>query len=320
LTNALLTLLVVLLFGLMSSLFNSTMDDNREDISRSFARLMARFSGVTAPLRSFEQGLHRAAGGEHLSSASRAIVVLALTGLIYGFLSPDFGPNPQSLLLFISLVIGMGVVTYVSEGGSTALATRRFHVESSVRLFGAAIGVAIGFVLISRLTDFQPGFMYGYVASSLILGNVALDRRRSAQLVIVPSLALLAISLGAWLLLGPLGAAARHDGSWTAVLADSVAATVFVGGLEGLFYNMIPLTFMDGAVIYRWNRVVWGVMFGTATFLFWQLVINQYSSYVDALRQSSVLFCLLMLAAYSAVTIATWAYFRRRRRFELAEA
>jgi len=83
---------------------------------------------------------------------------------------------------------------------------------------------------------------------------------------------------------------------------------------------MIPLTFMDGAVIYRWNRLVWAAMFGMATFLFWQLVINENSSYVDALRQTSVQFCLLMLTVFTAVTMFTWAYFRHRRPVEAVEA
>ena len=38
--------------------------------------------------------------------------------------------------------------------------------------------MAIACVLVSRLTDFRPGFVYGFVASSLILGGAALDRRR----------------------------------------------------------------------------------------------------------------------------------------------
>jgi hypothetical protein len=142
---------------------------------------------------------------------------------------------------------------------------------------------------------------------------VGLDRRRSAQLVILPALALLGLSIVAWLLLAPLYSAAARDGGWPEILGSSILAIVFVGGLEGVFYNMIPLTFMDGAAVYRWNRLAWGLIFGTVTFLFWHLVINGYSSYLGAFRQTSVVLCLAILALYGTLTLATWAYFKYRR-------
>ena len=58
--------------------------------------------------------------------------------------------------------------------------------------------------------------------------------------------------------------------------------TIFVAGLEGVFYAMIPITFMDGATVFEWNRVVWIAVFGLATFLFWHLLLNQNDSYLDA--------------------------------------
>jgi hypothetical protein len=313
-TNLVLTALVVLLFGLTSAVFNSTIDDNRDDISAAFKRLAARFGLITAPAFALNRAAKAATERAGLSTAARVAIVLAVTGLIYGFLSPDFGLNTQSLFLFIALVIGLGFGTYLQEGGSTLLAVRRYHVDSSVRLFGAGIGVAIVCVLASRLAGLQPGFVYGFIASSVILAPVALDRRASANLVILPSVALLAASLVAWIAMGPLHAAAARDGSWFNVLADTVAASIFVGGLEGVFYSMIPLTFMDGAVVWRWSRVAWAVIFGVTTFLFWQLVINQYAAYLDAFKQPTVLAILVILAVYGTLTVGTWLYFRWRRR------
>jgi hypothetical protein len=319
LTNVLLALLVVILFGVTSSVFNSTIDDNRPYISARYRALVAWFGPITGPLLRAERGLQTVTGRARLSTLTRVLVVLGLTGVIYGFLSPDFGLTTQGAFLFVSLVIGLGVLTYLSEGGSTILATRAFHVESSVRLFGAAVVVAIAFVAISRLTDFRPGFVYGFVASSLILGGATLDPRRSAQLIVIPSLALLVAGLGAWLVLVPLHDAALQDGTAISVIADTVAATIFVGAFEGLFFNMIPLTFMDGKAVYQWNKIAWALLFGISTFLFWQLVINQYASYLDAFRQTNVQICLAILAIYGGLTLATWAFFRYRRRNEGAE-
>jgi hypothetical protein len=278
------------------------------------ARLGGKLSFVARPLGALDRASKSASDRAGLSTAARVIGVLAFTGLIYGFLSPDFGLNAKSLFLFVALVIGLGFGTYLQEGGSTLLAIRRYHVDSSVRLFGAGIAVAIVCVLASRLAGLQPGFVYGFIASSVILAPVALDRRASANLVILPSVALLAASLLAWVVMGPLHRAAELDGSWPSVLGDTIAASIFVGGLEGVFYSMLPLRFMDGAVVWRWNRVAWVLIFGVTTFLFWQLVINQYAAYLAAFQQPTVVAILAILAVYGTLTVVTWAFFKYRKR------
>jgi hypothetical protein len=320
LTNLFLTGLVILIFGLTSAVFNSTIDDNRDDIAEAIHAGAKKLWFVSVPILALNRVARSTTERARLSTPARVAVILAVTGLIYGFLSPDFGFNLKSLLLFVALVIGLGFGTYLQEGGSALLAIRRYHVDSSVRLFGAGIVVAIVCVALSRLAGLQPGFVYGFIASSVILSPIALDRRASANLVIWPSVALLVASIGAWLVLGPIHQAALLDGSWFNVLADTVAASIFIGGLEGVFYSMIPITFMDGAVVWRWNRLAWLVIFGTATFLFWQLVINQYAAYLDAFRQPTILAILLILLVYGTLTIATWAFFRYHRSRRAARA
>jgi hypothetical protein len=76
---------------------------------------------------------------------------------------------------------------------------------------------------------------------------------------------------------------------------------------------------MDGRVVYQWSRIAWAVLFGISTFLFWQLVINQYSSYLDSFRQANVQICLAILAIYGGLTVLVWAFFRYRRSREGGE-
>src|SRR5262249_32837492 len=181
---------------------------------------------IAVPLGALDTRLRGGAQGAHLATPARVAIVLGLSGLIYGFLSPDFGLNEKSLYLFLALVIGLGIGTYLQEGGSVLLAERRYGAKSSVRPFGAAIGVAIICVLASRLVGLQPGFVYGFVASSVILSSIALSKRASANLVIIPSVALLIASLLAWVVLGPLASAAQSDATpWNVLLANVAAAT-----------------------------------------------------------------------------------------------
>ena len=130
--------------------------------------------------------------------------------------------------------------------------------------------------------------------------------------MLFPALALAALSVIAWLLVIPLRNVTQESESWWVALPEGAAVAVFVVGLEGLFFNMIPLTFMDGAKIAGWNRLLWFVMFVTAAFLFWHVLLNQEGAYMEPLRETRVITALSLLAVYSIITLATWTYFRVR--------
>jgi len=311
-TNFLLTIIVVITFGLTSSLFNSTIKSNRDDIDGLLAAGAQRMRPVRAAGQRIRAAVDHVPGRRFVARPIRVALILGVTGVVYGFLSPDFGLDASSVLLFVSIIVGVGFVTFLTEGGGALLASRRMRAPASVRLYVAAVVVAIVCVGLTRLMDFQPGILYGFVASSVFLGTVVLDRRQSAALVIVPALALLAASLLAWALIPAVRPAAGTDGPWWIVIAQAALVTIFVAGIEGLFYAMIPITFMDGATVFEWNKLVWAGLFGLATFLFWHLLLNQNDAYLDALRQTRVAIALGLVLIYGEVTLATWLIFKIR--------
>jgi hypothetical protein len=239
-------------------------------------------------------------------------VILVLTGLFYGFLSPDFGFNTKSIVLFLSLVVGVGAITYVFAGGEALFTRRRFGLRAGVRLYAVALAIAAGSVLVSRLVDFQPGFIFGFVASYTLLAPAALDRKQDGQAALFPAIALLAISLIAWGLLVPLREVTQESDAWWVGLPEGTAVAVFVAGLQGLFFSLIPLSFMHGARIAQWNRLLWLLMFGVSGFLFWHVLLNQEGAYLEAVEQRRVIAALALLSFYSLVTLAAWVYFRGR--------
>ena len=318
-TNLWLTLLIVFLFGLTAEIFNSTMDAHRDEVHGWWLRLMRGPLGFLGSLTVPGASLTRLAGSGRIGSVLRVLAVLSLLGLIYSFLSPDFGLNSQTLVLFVSLVVGLGFLTYFSEGSTTRLAHRRYRADASVRLYGTAILVSIFAVVLSRLVTFQPGLVYGFVASAVIVAPVALSRRDDATLVLWPALGLLVVSVLAWLLLGPVRVAAA-GGALVPALAETILAMIVIGGLETLFVSMLPLRFMDGATVMRWNRLAWALAFGAVTFLWWQLLLNQDHAYVEALEQTNVQVVLATVAVFMLTTGGLWSYFRFRPSRTGAEA
>jgi len=319
-TNLILTLVVLLTFGLTSSLFNSTIKSNRGQIDRWTEIGAGWIRSLVRPFAFVADGAGRLAAHPIVGRPLRVAVGLGLTGLVYGFLSPDFALDAKGLVLFASIVLGVGFVTYLSEGGGALVATRRLHAPASVRLYVAAVAIAVLCVAISRLMDFQPGIVYGFIASNLVVSTAVLSRRQEAQLVVLPALGLLVVSLLAWLLLLVLRPVAESSGTWWLQMLDVVVVTIFVAGLEGVFYAMIPITFMDGAVVMAWNKLAWALIFGTATFLFWHLLLNQNDSYLAALQQTRVKVALSLVLLYGALTLATWLFFKAWNRRHAGDA
>ncbi len=309
-TNLALALILLLAIGLTSALFNATLDENRPEIEAWFGRVSARTAVVAAPLlRLTQSGRSGLPHAGRAGALGRVAAILLLTALIYGFLSPDFGLDGRSVIVFASLLVGLGLVTYLAEGGSVLIGSVHLHVPAGIRIYGAALAIAIGSVIISRAIDFKPGVLYGFVASAVLLAPVTLGRRQRAEMVLVPTVLLLAASLAAWLLLVPLRAAGQSEESWLLGLLEAVAAIVFVAGLETAFFNMIPIDPMDGATIARWSRLVWAVVFGFSGFLFWHLLLNQNQSYLAAFAETKVIAAFTLVALFSIATVAVWTYF-----------
>ena len=310
-TNLALTAIFILLFALTAEILNSTLDAHRDEIHAWWQRLLAGPLRILTPVAVVDARLGDLSESGKAGTVLHGVVVLALVGLIYGFLSTDFGLNAQSLMLLVALMLGIGFVTYLVEGTSSLLAVRRHGARATVRLYGTAVLVAIASVVFSRLVAFEPGLVYGFVASSLILTPLALAKRDEAMLVFIPALLLLGASLVAFALLGPASESAT-SGGWQGSLVQTILAVIFIAGLEGLVFTMLPLRFMDGAVVMRWSRLAWAAIFGTAVFLWWQLLLNRDQAYLDSFRQSSVHLVAIGLILFMCTTGLVWGYFRFR--------
>src|SRR5690606_18038191 len=94
--------------------------------------------------------------------------VLGVTGALYALLDPGAGMNSATAVLFISVVIGAGVLTYVYSGLEVFMTERHFGLDSAVRLFAPCVVIAAVSILVSRLIDLHPGVVYGFVASAVV--------------------------------------------------------------------------------------------------------------------------------------------------------
>ncbi len=300
-TNLGLALFFALAFGLTSELFNATLKENEE-------LLHARLAPVLAPLRRGKKRLPRLEGGRWTRFA-KAMLMLLLSALLYAFLDPGFGLSPSGAIVFLSLFVALLVVVYSYDGCQALLGARFYELRSRFQLFPIALAFGLACVLVTRGMDFHPGYLYGFVAGLGLLGLEAETPRRQALLVLGGVGALLAATLVAWGLAVPVAGLAEGGLPGASVLYGVLVA-IFVAGLEGLLFSLVPLAFMDGSKVMAWSRVVWAVTFGLAAWLFFHVLINPGSAYLEALSSKKVLLMVGTLAAYGALTAGTWLCFR----------
>ena len=295
--DALLALLFLLLAAFPGQLFNKTYEENEEEIGSWFARGGVALSGLSTMLSRF---WNRRLG---------IFSFVLLSALLYGFLSPSFGLNATSIASLIGILLGIFVIILAFELPISRAQRKLLHDPGKVRVIPATIVVAMVCVVASRLTDFQPGYLFGLVAGYVFARDLA--PRDEAHAHVWTAVWMLAISLGAWLAL-PLVDRNFNAQPFLDVLLSTALATIFVAGLEGLLFELVPLRFLRGEVVFAWRKSVWAILFGIAAFLFAWIMLQPQVGYLGSTRTSPLIPAVILFCAFGAFSVAFWGYFRFR--------
>jgi hypothetical protein len=208
------------------------------------------------------------------SSRPWFIAVLALGGILGGLLNPHFGLNSESVSGFgatlVSFVIGATLSWYIAK-----LFRRHHKYPTHTYLKALPLGLAVAAicVLISRVTNFEPGYLYGIVVSIAFVET--LEERHNAHLTVISTFSTLAVALLAWFAWVPINhLAGLHTGNIPLGIVDDVLGSIFVGGLVGTVIGLMPLQFMPGGALLKWRKDVWAIVFFVALFLLVEVELN----------------------------------------------
>jgi len=311
LVNALIALAVLLFITFPAHLFNHTFQENYDEI---VAGVQRRLPWLVA----LRTRLLRGATDRRRQVIVFASVVLG-GGLLGGLLSPNFGINLTTVASYVATVVS--VLVGASLSFVVGWAYRRVrHREHEARLQALPFGLAVAAlcVVISRLADFRPGYLYGVVAG--VAFGTALGKRENGHVVALATLTTMAVAILAWLAWVPVNAAAAQDGAGFAVtFADDLLGALFVGGLVGSVIGLIPLNFMPGGALAAWHRGVWAVTFGLALFGVVELLLHPQKG--DAHPGGApVVTVIALLVFFGGSSLVFAGYFARRHRKMAAAA
>jgi hypothetical protein len=126
------------------------------------------------------------------------------------------------------------------------------------------------------------------------------------------------LGLAAWFAWIPVEHAAAKEGASSLTLIRLRARDHLRLGARVGRLGLIPMTFLDGADLFRWRKGVWAAMWGGALLWFSVVIMRPaLSTYGHHTERSGIFWFVLLFSSLMVVALATWGFFRVR---ELREA
>jgi hypothetical protein len=234
-----------------------------------------------------------------------------LSALLYSFLDPTFGLSEASLASFVGLAVGLFVVI-AAYGIPLFYFARKHQLKLTVRALPATLAIGLLCVVISRIVNFQPGYLYGLIIGFLFAQSVTREQEGPAEAS--AAAASLVAAFVAWIGLFVLRANPTVGDELLSVTLQAGAATIVVAGLENAVFAMLPLRFLPGAAVFNWKKRIWLVIIALGLFGFAHVLLNPASGtgYLADTTRSSFFTLIALLVAFGIASVLFWGYFRFR--------
>ncbi|UTT61801.1 hypothetical protein [Microcella humidisoli] len=287
-----LALAILLLVAFPAELLNSTLASNTRRLGRWYAAIEDRVERATEWFAAVTR-----------TRALAAAVLVVLTALIFGFVDPDYGFDPVSLRMTVSLAIGLFIITYVSAWISGAIIRRVWSIPTRVSLQPAALLFAVIGVVVARLLEFSPGFLIGLVIGLDLLTRVGAQYRVRATLTSVG--VTVGLALLGWVGYSILAAVASGEPTVLDLLVSDALVATAAEGLTASLASLLPLGFLQGHEIFRRSKGLWAATFVVVATLFALVVLPTASSTEGEV--ADVGFWMLVMVIFAVATLTLWA-------------
>ena len=292
---ALVTVILVLLMTFPTSLLNGAIDTASERLTAWRER-----RGAAKPPRWTGSWWWAALG------------VLA-AALISAFVDPQFGANPGSLRVLLSIALSFALEVVLGWVVLLWL-MRRFApgAASSFSFRPLSLLVVMAAVVFTRITGFEPGIVFGLVAGLGFAATMGVAAR--ARTTLVPLAYAFALALAAWLSYG-LVAGSSGDSFGLTLLAETLASLT-VGGIVALPLALMPVKGLGGHAVWQADRRLWAACYGIGLFAFFVVLMPMPSSWAGIGWELWA--WIGAYVAYAAVAVIAWAVAKQPWRAEPA--
>ncbi|WP_269453063.1 FGLLP motif-containing membrane protein [Yinghuangia sp. ASG 101] len=257
-------------------------------------------------------GVAGVAGGARSLWASPWIlpIFVLVSALASTFVDPDAGFTTRSGILLLGFVVAVPLVLFAYAWPNEQVARRASHVPAALRTVPAALGLAVFCTVLSRVSQFVPGYVFGLVLGYVALRERRLTRAQEGKGVLLGALTALLVSVAAWVGLEFVHDKALEPGASVGLtIADSVLGTTFILGVETVIFGLVPLSVLDGNKLRKWNAWIWAGTYAVAILLFVHvLLLNSDAAGSD--NDTSVTAAVILFAVFGLLSLGFWAYFK----------
>ncbi len=233
---------------------------------------------------------------------------VAVAGLISCFVDPQFGFNPGSLRLLASVLVGFAVDVALGWLVTIWLVRRIIPGATHDYVFKpVSLVVVVAAVVLTRVTGFEPGIVFGLVAGvafGAVAAGAAHGKAALAQLGYAFGAAVLA-----WLAYGALSSQmASGDDFWSTFLLETLGS-IAIGGMAALPIALFPVRGLAGQAIWEWNRWIWAGAYAVGLFAFFVVLMPMPFSWQQV--QLSLVAWLTIYLAYLGAAVVLWLVLAR---------
>jgi hypothetical protein len=235
------------------------------------------------------------------------MLLLLITAVVTAFADPAIGFDPRSLRLVLALALVLFLVNYIGILANHLHAGTVYGARTAIAVRPAALLLVIASVAVSRTADIQPGLLFGLVLG-LEVGS-RLRQAHQARIAVSVSLVLLALGVASWLSYSALSPQWLANPTFANQLAGEVLTGVTVETVTTLVIALLPLTFLDGHTVFAASKAAWTGLYLVALAAFTIVILPLPSAWVHVPSLLSP--WAIGFAAFGALSVGVWAYFRR---------
>lgn len=289
-SNALLAILIFLIVGLACFLFNNVIEAHGDQINK--------FTKKVPLLNIFDEKNQNKYG-----FVKKLIILLFL--LIFAFvaahINPDFNFFEQKNLGILIITLATIIIATYAKDIIRFVIARRNDWKAFFKPNVLGLFLAIGCVAISRNLEIPPGYLFGIPIGLFILSKQFEENEGKFEF---SSLSwMLFMVLVAWFLIPFV--------SGYEMLSD-LSNLLFVILLEGLFFELFPITYLPGGAIFKWSKISWAIMFGLVSFMLLHTLFNPNSTVTAIGENTPTKNTLIILGIFVGVCFAVWGIARIR--------
>lgn len=281
-TNSFLAILIFLIVGLACFLFNNVLEAHGDDINK-FIKKIPGYGMFDEPKKN------------KLIRLLVLVLLLVLFGLIAAHISPDFNLFEQKNLGMLVITVGSIIfATYIKDMIRFIIARRNsWDAYFKPNIIGLVLAVIC--VVLSRMLEIPPGYLFGIPIGLFIIAKHFEQKEGKFEF---SSLLWMFFMAGVVWFFIPF---ARNYEA-----LNDLFNLMFVILIEGLFFELFPITYLPGGAIFRWSKPAWALIFGLVSFSLLHTLFNPNSTIAVISESTPTINTLIILGVFVIFCFVVW--------------